>query len=364
MHSFFRRTNTALGGIQKFPDWLYVRDGLRRNLGTVLAYNRNNPTAVKSNHLLVTLLLAITTPKTQPIQRYHDNVDATALNLSMALKMTSPIYTGEAFKGIFYGRDTSEIIVAHSEPFDLNDALRHWQQLTPVKVLRHPRSDLGLNLLDGVDHGIEDGLAVITVNITMLAVQYRSFRIAQAAQSQGDTEKSVMQFIRMYVLPNMLSSHLDVALFNRFGNLVSGAPIGATVSKLPYYLNDYSKRTDKVYGDVEGLLKRHTYGFTGMLRSIPAAIGEDMDVVSRLPDIPMTRQVEWAMTVARLPQLCLLFEAAREGPGTRERSEVNKVIRDLTAYQSSNVFTTALNISDRMQVELELGRVVRASGRW
>ena len=250
MHSFFQTQNTALQGIVQFPQWQYVRDGLRRNLGTTLAYHRRNPTAVKSSHFLVRLLQSITVPKSQNLQRYYDNVDSIALNVSMALKMTSSLYRGHVFNGVFYDQDSTEILIAHNEAFDYELANRDWPNLCPVKVLRHPRSDLGLGLLDGQPRGVESGLAVVAINITMLAIQYRAFRLQeQALAGEDESQRSVMQFVRMYVLPNMLLSHLDLALFNRADALARGRPLGASVGRASFQTLDYGNRVDTVYKD-------------------------------------------------------------------------------------------------------------------
>jgi hypothetical protein len=224
MHNLFNLMPNIEHGILRLPEWAYVRTELRRNLDRVIAYYRKHPTAVHSAHFLVRLLQSITVPKSLNLERYYYNVDAGALNLSMALKMTSSIYRGQLFDGVFYS-DCKEILIAHSEPFDFHQAHRNWETLCPIEVLRHPLSDLGLGLPDGDKIGSDYGIAVISINIPMLAVQYRAFRINEEyLTGNSDSQRSVMQFIRMYVIPNMLPSHLDHCLFNRIYNLHIGAP--------------------------------------------------------------------------------------------------------------------------------------------
>lgn len=361
MHSFFETQNTALQGVVSFPDWQYVRDGLRRSLGTTLAYYRRNPTAVKSNHFLVRLLQSITVPQSQNLLRYYDNVDAIALNVSMALKMTSSIYRGSLFNQVFYGEDSSEILIAHNEAFDIEQANRDWANLCPVKVLRHPRSDLGLGLLDGREHGIESGLAVVSINITMLAIQYRAFRLnEQAVVGDSESQRSVAQFIRMYVLPNMLLSHLDIALFNRLDAISRGAPLGASKTKQPFQLLEYSKKVDHVYKAVLQALERGGRNFTGELRTIPAVVKQDMEQALLLPDLAETQQVQWALTVARLPHLAFLCRTAKGGAAVRDQHLVTKILRSLLAYRTNNVMRTMLPVSEYLQVELETQAVEQA----
>ena len=233
-------------GVLRSPNWPYVRDGLKRNLSTVIRYYRRNPTAVKAQHFLVRLLQSITVPHSLTADRYYANVDAASLNISMSLKMTSAIFKGEVHRGVFYGGDNPEILIASDESFDPIKAERNWHNLCPVTVLQHFRSDLGLNLLDGTDTSAESGTAVVKINITMLAMQYRCFRLEQTALAEGTdyTPLTVQQFVRMYVIPNMLFSHLDVAVFNRMVKLKKGLPLGKSEKTHPFFLADMDTRAD------------------------------------------------------------------------------------------------------------------------
>lgn len=359
MHSFFTKQATALQGVTKFPEWQYVRDGLRRNLGTTLSYYRKNPTAVKSNHFLVRLLQSITVPQSQHLLRYYDNVDTIALNLSMALKMTSSIYKGDVFNGVFYDEDTTEILIAHNESFDIEEAHRNWTNLSPVRVLRHPRSDLGLGILDGTNHGIESGIAVIAINVTMLAIQYRAFRLNEIAiNKENETQRSVMQFIRMYVLPNMLPSHLDMAIFNRIDNLKRGAPLGVSKTHHSFPLIDHSRRVDEALSQCLSHFAKSNKDFATVLRTVPAAYKENMEQACLIPDLPTTQQVLWALSISRLPQLGFLMEVAKDGPASRDQSTINQIMRSVLSLKTNNAFRKMLSVSDYLQVEMEIDRFV------
>lgn len=344
-------------GIQHFPAWLYVRDGLRRNLETVQRYYRQNPTAVRGTHFLHRVLGAVNVPLSHNLERYYDLVDARAFNVARALKMTSSVSLGSAFDGIFYGAGNTEILVLDSDMFDPFEADANWQNLAPVKVLRHPMSDLGLPILDGLrNYGSEEGLAVITINVAMLAVQYRAFRRneAQVAEQSHDSERSVMQFIRMYVLPNMLASHLDLAIFNRLDNLSSGAPLGESTYKHTFVLPNYRGRATQVLEQALDSLHVKSQPWPGLLRTIPAVTMENMDEVMALPQIAPTRQVVWAMVAARTNALALIFRLARPGAATTNSQEVNKLRRALVSYQSDQTLHNQVPAEIYWQIQSEI----------
>lgn len=342
MYTLFNATSDINQGIVKFPEWTMTRDGLKRNLGLILSYHRKNPTAVKSNHFLVRLLHSITIPQSQNLERYYYNVDSLALNMSMALKMTSPIYRGVLFQGVFYGPEVSEVLIANNAEFDFEAAHRNWRNLAPIQVLYHPVSHLAMNLPDGQKNGSESGFAVISINIPMLAVQYRAFRLNEIAVAESDSQRSIMQFLRMYPIPNMLYSHLDLALMNRISNMYTGAPQGASSRAHSFYVPDYTPKVTQVYDKVLGSLERAGKNFAGVLKSIPGVILEDMEQTLELPKIAPTQQVIWALVMARLAAIEFLLRTTKEHPKIRNQREVNRILKDILFFKTNRTFATVL----------------------
>lgn len=343
MYNLFNKLSNIGQGYSRPSDWPYIQGQLKRNLDIVTTYFRENPTAVESSHFLVRLLHSITVPKSQNIERYYNNVDAMAMNLSMALKMTSPLHYGSIFNGVFYGKGNSEILIANTDPFDYNEAILDWENLRPVEVLRHPMSDLCLKIPDGHNVWAEEGIAVININILMLAVMYRSFRLNENyITGDRDSQKSIMQFIRMYVLPNMLYSHLDYALFNRFNNHLSNKPMGDVRKKHPFYLVDMSKRVDNVYVELLKDIQRANRDFATMLKSIPVITSKNLEEALLLPDFVKTRQIVWALTVARLPATVCLFKLATDSNGSRNQTEINIVLRNSQLIKYDNLLKVVL----------------------
>lgn len=341
-------------GVLQSVHWPYVRDGLRRNLETILRYHRRNPQAVQGSHFLVRLLHSIAIPHSLNLERYFENVDAGTFNTASALKMTSPVSRGMVFNGIFYGPGCHEVLIAHNNYFDLYDAHNNWRNQQPVQVVRHPRSDLMMNLPDGKDTGSETGLAVIMVNIPLLAVMYRAFCQYEAATANESAELSVYHFVRMYVLPNMLPSHLDVALFNRLDNLQKGAPLGESKRPHSFALPDYSKKVTDVHKEILTYIHKKRQDFLATLKTIPAAFKSNMAEVMELPDVVPTRQVAWALMLARLNVLAFLFNAGRERINTLNQSELNAIRRTIVSYHADRLLEAMLPIEDYVAVSSEV----------
>jgi len=349
MYSLFSNTGYTVGqGILTDPNWLYLKPLLHRNLTNVVKFHRKNPMAVNSDHFLVKMLQSLNIPQSQNLERYYNNVDAVALGLSMTLQMTSSIFKGRVFNGIFYGDGNTEILIAHNESFNPFIAHADWQNLCPVTVLRHPRSDLGLNIPDGTNTGSETGVAIIAINIPMLAVQYRAFRLNEinlnqdAGGEQIESQRSVYQFIYMYVLPNMLFSHLDYTIFNRIYNLETGAPLGESSKNHSFYVTDYGDRMTYIHNNILNHLHNVDKTFIGALQTVPMVIKDNAYESMRLLDIAETRQVIPALFLSRLNVLSFLFRIARNGAGEKNRSLVNQIQRTLKVYGYDNLFRNFL----------------------
>lgn len=349
-------------GTFKVPQWLYVREGLQRNVAAVQAYARQNPTAVRAQHFLVRLLGAIDVSHAHNLERYYDIVDSRALNVAMALKMTSPIYPGQVFEGEFYGWGNREILIAHNTDFDPYEAHQNWQSLAPIQVLRHPLSDLGLPILDGVKNfGSEKGLVVLLINIPLLAVQYRAFSQDDDRYNQDlpGSMRTVEQFLRMYVLPNMLASHLDLAIFNRISCLQAHQPVGHSTYRHPFFLPDYSHRCDQVLQEVLDKLYLGSQMLPGILRSVPAVTLENMDEVMRVPQVVQTRQVLWALITARTNALSFMFKASRLGAAITNGQEVQRLRRAALSWKSDKILRSALPIDLFWQVQREIDGILQ-----
>lgn len=360
MHQIFNLLSTHNPSIYKNPLWGYAHDGLKRNIAQVKEYYRLNPTAVESNHFLVRLLQSITVPHALSLDNYYDSVDTIALNLSMALGMTSSIYSGKVFDAVFYASGNKEILLASDAIFDYKKAHEDWQNISAIQVLRQPMTDLQLGIPDGKMKSREIGLSVIAVNIPMLAVQYRAFRQNEDTifETLQDSERSIMQFIRMYVLPNMLDTHVDQVLFNRIANLQQNKSNQQGQRSHSFVMPDYTSRVDVVYQSILNNLEKTSQDFWGIMKNIPVVNKPNMELAMYLPQIAPTRNCLWALSIARIPVIKFLFLASINNPNTRNQQEVDQIRRAVLSYQSGSVMRSMLPNELFIEVQKDIDTIL------
>ena len=198
MYALFNDRMASSKGTLIFPDYEYVRKGLARELGMVVNYYRRSSQAVESSHFLIRVLQSLNVPLSLDVNIYRDRVEDAAEDLSMALQMTSPLSVGKLFSpGVFYGAGSSEVLVSVSEPVPTSEILQNWETLQPIRWLSHPKSDLGFSIPKGHPTNEEFGVSVITVDIPLLACQYRMWRLREQ-QFNTDAQKTVAQFVAQF----------------------------------------------------------------------------------------------------------------------------------------------------------------------
>jgi hypothetical protein len=339
MHALFNLAPKAQTGVQIPALWPYVKQGLRANVAQVISYYRANPQAVVSDHLLVKIIQSMDLPFSVGYDRYYALADASALDLAMVLKLTSSLYKGQVWDGVFYGPGSQEILIAHTGEFDYNKVQKEWMNVSPVRVLRHAKSDLYLNLPDGKRNTDESGVAVIAINIPLLMCQYYWFRQAYFLPNYNEPDtRTDMMFVHMYVLPNMLFSHLDYALFNRIQKLSRHEQLGQSLRRHPFMQINYDSKVDQCYKAVLENLHRQEKNFTGILQNVPAVIRPEMEQVMHVPDMAPTRQVMWALALSRFPALDFVLSQAKRSPQTKNQSEVDLINRTFLFWKNARIF--------------------------
>ena len=345
MQSFFNRMHPLHRLIQLNPGWNYAKAGLERNLKNIVQYYQERPFAVKSNHLVARIINTIGVAHDQDTERYYNIVDAKALNLGMAFNLTSSIYRGAIFDGVFYGPGCKEIIFASNEyvnPFEVD---KDWKNQSPVTVLCHPRSDMEFLLPTGRDGSVEAGLACININIPMLALQFRAFAREQVQRldETGLTPFTVANFVHMYVLPGMMKSHMDHVLFNRAYNYTMGAPMGKATKKHRFPVIDYSKQVDEVLRDLIKYVRNNDRPFTDILASFPCMNVKNFEELLKLPEQAPTRQIVWAEVLTRLKALDWMTTVSPTSGTVHDGSRINELTKAFVAHASDGSFRQVLD---------------------
>ncbi len=305
----------------------------------VIDYYRYGSFFTWGNHLVTKLIKTIGAPLALDMDRYYEVIRARAPGISAVSGLTTTSSPGRIFSGVFY-YGCPEIIIARVGDDRPSELVKDWRNLTPVKLLACPISNLNYLPPMGQNVQSERGLVVVDIDVAMLMLMYREFIIQDVKLSEATPERARLNethFVGKYVIPNMIKSQTDWAIFNRFYNLVMGAPHGEAYRKVPVLMADYHKRLDKGLEHLTAKLSHVKRPYEYYLANIPTVF---TDHLTQLPDIAETRQVWWALVASRIKVMELLISlGGREGLDSN-RILINQLKVMIKEFRSDrNIFT-------------------------
>jgi len=314
-------------GIIRVPQFSFVKENLVQNIDRVVDYYHKQPLNVRNEHILVRLITSLNVSFRRDFENYLDVTSDNAMHVARVMGFTSSTFFGRVFtKGYFYGDGVPEILIMDdSIPADLTED-SDWRTLQAVRVLRHPFTDFSLDLPDGTYNGSnEGGLAVIVINAPLLMAMYRGWERDEHYNAQGVPVRTVHQFVRMFVLTNMIYSHVDIALFNRINALYRGEPVAPFRTVHPISVFDQHSRMDDVLEDYLNLVRRRHETFDQLLLHMPVLCNNTMLEAMILPKVLQLRQVKWALILARLPLIRFLVKLNRDTNNPLNTAPINRI---------------------------------------
>lgn len=344
MYQLFTKLFNSQNAVIRPPEFEYIKRTYQAQLDNITEYYHNRVFAVPSQNLICRLLTTAEIPIQYELDRFLEVAYTRSPYTAKQYNFTSDINYGLIKPSVFYGSDNHEIILYNEDYFDAHSEIRQWQQIQAIKVVEHPFSDLGLLLPTGINHSTDNGLVVMSINIPLLLLQYRCFVKQQQIKAyQGQSLLGVTHFVHMYVLPNILHSHLELCIINRLINLYYGAPMGEAIKKHPFPLIDYSSKIDKVLLSIVKRVQKTKMLYFSVLKNIPSIEHEDAQAALIMPDIAKTRQVWWALLLSRLRIIKFLIDIGGVSGIAMNSSFIGHLKTDLKQLLDENMIKALLS---------------------
>lgn len=341
MYQLLQESPLQLGGGLIYPEFRRVRDGLRLSVERIKHYRRMNPRNIPGGHLLLRLLQNIPASQKLDAQTYNDKVADIALLFTQSFKLTSALSKGRVWRpGPFLGKQVTEVIIANTDTWDVEVGLANWEELTPIRYLYHPMSTLKLPVTDAQFASTEAGIAVITINVPMLASQYRAWRLAFG--QTDESPRTIGHFLQAYPLPNMLDSQIDIAILNRLIGAYFGTKPVAEPFRHPFYLTDWSTEVDAVLEKWLNNVGPKRWDFDTLVSHIPTVSADNLHHTLQLPEMAFTTQLQWAVMLSRLSLVTFLVQFNKSTDNERNQKYLNYIKRWLRYMEGNTTLRSAL----------------------
>jgi len=337
-----RQTNTATYGLD------YVkRELMGVQVERYKQYRAMNPGYLKSDHLILRLLAMVDIPFDGDLPDYYLRVSSIVNRIAGQMGMCTAAHHGRVqTDSQFYGKGVNEIVIAVAD-----DSLTpaqiwfNWRNMSAIRVLSHPFSGCGIQELDGSQtiKGLVPGsMATVELNIPLLACQYHLWRMATNALAPEGYSIPTAHFVTQVVIPNLLGSHLDVAVLNTLHALLGGQGYTRMDSDMPFYTTDLHPRLEKGLEELAAKFSSQTYTYREILANIPVFDQDTLLQVVRMPDIAFTNQAVWALTIARLPVVALLLKFDALSRNVKNDADQNRIRRSLKEAESGKYLVNQL----------------------
>lgn len=356
MLSIFNDLNPRDKGIIQFPEWTYIRDGLMMNLDHTNKYYRSGAYAVGSDHELIKLLFGLTTSTELDLSTYYKQVDAKALTVAQQLGYTTSISKGRVFNNVFFGGKSREVIIVHNEDFDPQDVTDNWMDAQPIRILRH-----GFDFIDCFPTQgqlASNGVSVFAINLPMLGVQYRAYREWQKKFGDQVTGRaSIYSFCFGYPLNNMIYDAMDHSVFNRLVRLKQNLPTSDNQYRHPFHVTNFTVRCDRILSKILDVISSNPLDLYTTMATIPLVNQGNVVGLAKLPDLYESRQINWAIYMARVDMLLFLM-SFDESFTKMNQSELSKIKYDLKLYLKDGTIHSALPPELFIKQKLVIDRLV------
>lgn len=324
MIDILKGPDRAQRGLPSPPTRRGATEQLKYDLNKVIDYRRDLVRRVESDHFLIRFLESLNINMDQTDQEYVWEVSDNALRVANAFNMTSMWGHGRPFSpGVFFGPEVNEVLIASIDDFDVKEASANWVDLRPIRPITHPYNDLSLPTLDGQGEGVEGirGWAVLTINVPMLALQYKRWVETFVKGVQDPPPNNL--FLGRYPLANLLYGHLDLCLYNRLMALDMEDETQTLRNTNPFYLNfQQAGQTDRMIQYAVDFMQRGSYSFDDWLDCVPQVTATNVHEWLALPDLTFTSQVEWAIFLSRLPTMGWLLRHNAKVQSTRNNDYI------------------------------------------
>lgn len=344
MFTFLEDPTRITRGFHQFPKFDSYRRDFLQNINRTVSYFKRNDFAVRSDHVLVRLLQTLPSKYMGDVNLYYQEIHDVAYETCGHLRITNPYYVGDATeKAWLFGGDFTEFPIALHDTKGINvrEACLKWQDLAPLRFVRHPRTDLGLLSPMGNVKSDEPGIVVYQIDVPMMALQHYMWRLEQESKPKGERETTA-QFVSKYVLSNSIRSMVDVAFFNRLAAKFIEDDVENSQWRYPLALPNNLRMLDLYLEDVCTQLRGNSYRFSELLFGLKTLSGAELYSLCEFPKTVFTRQCNWLTYMAQAPYVNFLLNTDRESTKTQNLSDLNEIRRDIRYAFNDNLFKSKL----------------------
>lgn len=328
------------------PDFNNARNLITREMGRITAYYRNSNFVVSSTHLLCQILRQLNVSMNRDLESYVDACYFEIERLARLFNLIHPdVANPEIRKGVFYNASTPEFILTDESVFDYSVAWDRWEQVTPVKIHYHGFTDLNCPTLTGnyKNPVIENTYAVISINIPLLALQFRAW--LENSHNLPKELKKLEYFIYKYPLVNCMCRHMELAVINRTMNLYLNKPVAKHYRLHPLNVVNMTSVVDSALLKRVELIKTNVLRFHHLFKMFQGISVKDWSRTVKPPTILPNRNTKWVLEMQVIDWFIFWLKHSKMNNIVLNPDIIYQAKRSLVALERDAIFYKGANYS-------------------
>lgn len=320
-------------------DFLYVRKTMLRDMARVVDYYSQCSHVVRGDHLINQLLLQLNVSLSRDLESYVRACGQETERLARAFSLVNPVVNDpKPHTGTFYNGNTKEFIILHATDFDYEKAYKQWKRLVPIKVHSHEFTDTVGAIPDGHYKNSlgESGCAVISINLPMLALQYRAW--IEQERSTQEVKDQTVNYLYRYPITNMVWRHMDLVIINRLITKYRNQPVAMYARAHSIATVNMDDRLDSVLDKRIDYIKKGEYKFDQLFTIFGCLKRPDWLTVLRPIDMAPVRSVKWVLEIQTLNYFEFFLEVRRDNKSSYNTREVTRVLRDIRNLENDSTY--------------------------
>lgn len=331
------------------PKFNSVKKIINEDIQKVMDYYREYNYQISHTHLIVRILSILNVSFSRSIPDYINTAIERTPIIARLLKLIYPTNDKvETHNGTFYNEHITEYIIASDDNFDVDYVTKHWGFVSPVKIHTHPFTDFSYGFANSkYNSQSETGVAVISVNIPMIALQWRLFN--RLFKDNSNFYIKANAFAIRYVMLNTLRNHMEHTVINRFMAYYLQKPVSPFLKNHSIFVNDITSKLDEAILQMVETVEKKKVNINQVFTMFPTLYFPAWSSVIRMPDIVTTQYNKWIFLVAYLPYIELYLAMVKNKDIRSDRDTLFTIRRQLKYLENQRGLMIPLDRTSAMK---------------
>ena len=330
---FLETTDNIKYPIKYYSKMDYIKRRYLFEIDRIAKYYEERDRATNNNHPISRLVTLIAEDPYKDPMDYFAKIDSGKDFVARQFKFISNISFGELQDNIFYKRNSKELINSVDSVIDPYDFKNNWKKYVPLKVVYSEDTDIDFYNFNGEKEKPNIQITAYELDINKLMLMYKYWSLERLANGRS-TNQNV--FTYQIVLPRMMYSMLDLAIWNRFMGIFYEKDITNNPYRHPFHVLDLTSGLDNILRTISKDLKGDGIPYRQLVDNVPTIINKNMSEALFLNRPYYTRQSEWSVWVSRIDYLLFFLEFGEERGIQRNRSITSKMLRHIRFLENGS----------------------------